>query len=137
MVAQIQRLPGINCTFYRQGHCWYEEEINPGAHTEWICSEVARFVKAYDEFIDRADRFSLGDEQAVRLWDSREAELLPAGTLCSSYSPSVCKQCADDNLTDCRYELNLICIVKLPACTGVCRRYRHSQTDGAAHSCSK
>lgn len=137
MAAQVQKLPGVHCAYYQQGHCLFEEHMNPGDHAEWTCSEITRFLQAYDEFIDRADRFSLNDEQAARLWDSHEAELPPAGTLCPEFCPDVCKQCVDDgSLTDCRYELNLICILKLPVCTGVCRRYKHSQTSGAASGCS-
>ncbi|MEZ6851983.1 hypothetical protein [Halodesulfovibrio aestuarii] len=116
----------------------YEEHVNPGDHIEWTCSEITRFMQEYDEFVDRADRFSLDDDRAARLWESHEAELPPAGALCSAYSSDMCKQCAGgDNLTDCCYELNLICILKLPVCAGVCRRYKHSQISGTASGCSR
>lgn len=138
MVAQVQKLPGVHCAFYQQGHCLYEEHVNPGDHIEWTCSEITRFMQEYDEFVDRADRFSLDDDRAARLWESHEAELPPAGALCSAYSSDMCKQCAGgDNLTDCCYELNLICILKLPVCAGVCRRYKHSQISGTASGCSR
>lgn len=138
MAAQVRKLPGVHCTFYLFGHCVYEEHINPGDNTEWQCSEVTRFLKAYDEFIDRADRFALSDEKAGELWDVREASLPPTGALCDSYESDPCKGCGQDSsVTDCRYEQNLICVLELPVCTGVCRRYRHSRTSDAASGCSR
>lgn len=116
--------------------------MNPGDNDEWACSEVTRFMREYDEFIDRADRFSLDDDKATRLWEGYVDELPPAGAMCSAYNPVCCSdECGqssdNDNLTDCYYELNLICVIKLPVCAGVCRRYKHSQNAGTAAGCSK
>ncbi|MCG8532526.1 MAG: hypothetical protein MI749_17945 [Desulfovibrionales bacterium] len=136
MAGQVSKLPGIHCAYYIQGRCFYEEHINPGDHEEWQCTEIRRILHEYDDFVERADRFSLDDEEAGKLWEVHEESLPLVGTLCPSYCPNPCKQCGKEGqITDCEHEQALICILQLPVCTGVCRRYKHSITAEAAQGC--
>jgi len=127
MRAQVQKLPGVNCTFYWKGYCLYGEHINPGDNPEWMCSEVTRVMRAFDEFAIRVEKFSLDDAHARQSWDTVESDLPTAGMLCKSYCADVDELGGENRVTDCSYEQNLVCMLKLPACTGVCRRYRHIQ----------
>lgn len=127
-------MPGVACDLYIAGHCLYEEDLNPGLHEQYLCAEVARIVAAYEELVSRADGFTLGNEQAFNVIHKLMDNLPPAGSLCSDYRPAGgcggCRNCGADSgdasmeIIDCAHALSELCVLRLPMCEGVCKKFR-------------
>ncbi|MGX7948402.1 hypothetical protein [Oleidesulfovibrio alaskensis] len=133
-VGTVCRMPGVACDFYVSGHCLYEEELNPGLDESFHCTEIVRIVAAYEELMNRADGFNLSGDKAFNVIFRLMEGVPPAGSACEEYRPEVgcrgCGGCAgeeDDGAPesiDCTHSLGGLCILRLPACEGVCRRFR-------------
>lgn len=112
MPAHVIPFPGIACACYRQGRCLKEEIRNPGLHLTYHCGILQKNIIAWDAFLDRAEAFSLSEEEAARIWRQRETQLLSA--------PCPLKSAPSCHPRDCPYYQEDICALLLPPCPGVC-----------------
>ncbi|EGJ51297.1 hypothetical protein Desaf_2995 [Desulfocurvibacter africanus subsp. africanus str. Walvis Bay] len=117
--AIISRMPGRECAYYAQGHCIYEERLNPGFQTGFRCVVLTRWEDEYDQFLDQAEVFQLDDETAGRIWDKRFRKLAEGPLQCQEFTSG-----GDVAVVNCIHLLDDVCVLRLPACQGMCRRFK-------------
>lgn len=122
-MSKITRMPGGDCRFFRQGRCLYEERLNPGYHGQWRCGVVRRLEDDYDDFVYRAERFDILDKTAGAIWEKRFKEMIEAGPTC----PRLGGQ--GESFMDCTWLAGDICLLELPECSGICRRFEPGGTE--------
>lgn len=115
----VLRLPGDGCRFLAAGRCLYEERINPGLCREFACTVLAALENHFDEFVVRGEILGLSSEQAGRIWEQRMAKALNIGWDCANFTAP--QDDAEDAL--CLHFFEGICLLRMPACPGRCRRY--------------
>ena len=115
----VKRLPGTGCRYYNRGRCLYEERLNPGYHEAWRCRVLTAWERAFDDFVDRAEAFDLGQDRAADLWRLRMRRLGPDG--CEAFVPA--GQRAPVSVVPCAHAQEDLCLLALPECGGRCRRY--------------
>ncbi len=115
----LVRLPAFGCRSYHVGRCLYEEQLNPGLNTAWRCGVQARWEAVYDDFLTRAENFSLDETELGRLWRLRFERLAEEPVNCPDFEPALV-----DTLPECRHLFVDICLLRLPVCTGHCVNYR-------------
>ncbi|WP_461209995.1 hypothetical protein [Desulfocurvus sp. DL9XJH121] len=118
MAADVRRLPAGDCRFFECGRCLREERVNPGYHGEWRCAVLRGWEEAYDEFLDRAEAFSLGPADVSRMWRGRLELQVERAALCPDFVRG-----EGGNGTGCACEFEALCLLRLPRCPGMCRRY--------------
>lgn len=118
MSATVRPLPTVACEFYLQGHCLYEERLNPGLHQAWRCVVWRQWEEAFDSFLTRAEAFRLAEDTAGRIWEKRCAQLVAAARACPDFVPGG----ADP--VGCALGRDLVCLRRLPGCAGRCTHYR-------------
>lgn len=118
MTAEVKRLPARDCRYFQGGRCLYEERRNPGYHQEWRCGVLCEWETAYDDFLDRAEAFSLAPADASRMWGERLKKLVARAAACPDYIHG-----GADSGTGCAYEFEALCLRLVPPCEGMCRRY--------------
>ena len=123
MAARINRMPACDCRYHQGGRCLFEERLNPGYHQRWRCGVLKGWEEAYDDFLDRAEAFSLEPDTASRLWEERLRRLIERAGTCPEYAPG-----GPDNGTGCVYEFEALCLRLMPPCEGMCRRYERWDT---------
>ncbi len=147
----VHRMPGVRCALYAEGHCLYEERLNPEFEAAWRCTELLRYTAMYDQLLDQAERFSLTGDAMQGLWEKRIASAGPPGSGCDCYAPrrTGCPGCggcgggkdgnADGTASqeagsgnvgmefvaalDCRYAERVSCVLRMPVCDGMCERF--------------
>lgn len=117
-MSKVRPMPGDACRFFRQGHCLYEERLNPGYQRAWRCRVLLRWEGEYDDFLQRAEAFRLEDAPAAQLWGKRFAGLLREGINCPRFVAG-----GVGEVLDCSLLLGDVCLAELPVCEGVCRRF--------------
>ncbi len=122
--GRVVRLPGVGCRHYDRGRCLYEEALNPGYHRRWRCVVLLRWESAYDDFLERADRFGLSEAGLPELLRRRFERLTGEDVDCPDYAPG-----ADGSLPECRLLHEELCLLKLPECEGVCRHFAPREHD--------
>lgn len=122
--GRLVRLPGVSCRHYERGRCLYEEALNPGYHRRWRCAVLLGWEAAYDEFLERADRFGIRESELAGLMRRRFERLTEGGVECRDYQPG-----ADASLPECRLLVDELCLLALPECGGVCRHFVPNTTD--------
>ena len=122
--GRLVRLPGTACRHYERGRCLYEEALNPGYHRQWRCAVLLGWEAAYDEFLERADSFGLGESELPGLMRRRFERLTDGEVACADYQGG-----ADASLPECRLLVGDLCLLRLPECSGVCRRFAPNTTD--------
>ena len=128
MSAILDNLPAAACAYFLQGRCLYPERLNPGLNQAWRCVVWREWEAEFDDFLNRAEAFSLEDEAAGKLWARRQARLLAATRTCPDFVPGG----ADP--VGCAFGRDLLCLGKLPACAGRCSSYRlAAAAKGDAH----
>lgn len=115
----LVRLPAFGCRSYHEGRCLYEEQLNPGLDVALRCSVQLRWETVYDDFLNRAENFSLGEAEFAWLWRLRFERLAEEPVACDEFIPMLA-----DTLPECRHLFVDICLLRLPVCTGHCVNYR-------------
>jgi hypothetical protein len=117
-MGDIIRLPGSGCQHFAGGRCLYEERLNPGYTDCWQCSVLVRWESAFDDFLERAESFGVGQDAIPDLWE-RQFERMARGVFdCKEYTYS-----HGAEAPACVYGLDGVCLLSLPECKGRCRRY--------------
>ncbi|MDL2280062.1 hypothetical protein LJC15_05335 [Desulfovibrio sp. OttesenSCG-928-G11] len=111
-----------SCRYHMQGACIFAEMRNPGLDKSRVCLRLDKLCGDFDAFVDRAEKFGLGEGQAAKIWDARRHEALKAGFPCPHPAPQEIGQGLLGEL-DCRYLFRLACLLRLPPCTGFCDNY--------------
>lgn len=114
LLDTVTPLPGKGCLFYRNGHCLYEEMINPGFCAANQCVLLQGLQDAFDAFVDRAECFQLDPSVAARIWEHQ------IDRLCV---PASCAQYVEDpqgEHGECLYLHANACILLCPFCPGRC-----------------
>lgn len=114
--ANIKRFPATACRHHLRGHCAVEESANPGYHERWRCILLARLEKEYDRLLTQADNFNLERTTTVNIWGGRMRGIVPE-RVCPDYEPG------GTDVTGCRSCVGGVCVNRLPACPGVCRKF--------------
>ncbi|MUM78365.1 hypothetical protein GKC30_12040 [Pseudodesulfovibrio sp. F-1] len=120
-MADILSLPGDVCRHHMRGRCLYEEHLNPGYCAAWRCMAIARWESAFDDFLVRAERFDLGQEQAASLWERRFSRMIRSFD-CERYEPD-----SGEEMPACVHLCDGLCCQALPPCEGRCRHFRLPQ----------
>lgn len=117
-------MPGSACRHYVSGRCFYDERLNPGYDESLHCRFLVLWEREYDEFLDRAEAFSLDPQALEALWDRRFERLQREGEGCEGYSYS-------ENGGDqgCANGRGAVCLLALPLCEGRCRRFALPEDD--------
>jgi len=115
----LVRLPAVGCVHFHAGRCLYEERLNPGLHTAWRCTVLARWETVYDEFLDRAENFGLSEAELGLLWSRRFERLAEESVPC----PDV-REGDSESMPECLHLLEELCLLRLPECAGPCERFR-------------
>ncbi len=123
-MGRLVRLPGSACRHFERGRCLYEEALNPGYNRQWRCAVLVGWEAAYDEFLDRADRFGIRESELAGLLRRRFERLTGAEVDCEHYAPG-----ADASLPECLLLVGELCLLKLPECGGVCRNFSPMPND--------
>jgi len=118
-MARISRMPGRECAHYERGHCVYEERLNPGLHAGFRCVVLTRWEEEYDQFLDQAEVFQLDDVTAGRIWDTRFRRLTAGPLQCPEFVSGY-----DVAVISCVHLLDDMCLLRLPQCQGMCRRFK-------------
>ena len=115
----VRYLPGEGCRYWIVGNCLYEEHLNPGLRKDFVCSVLSILEERFDAFVVRGEILGLTSEEAGRIWERRMAGSLNIGWNCAQVTPM------QDNPDDvlCQHFLEGVCVLRLPACCGRCRRY--------------
>jgi len=165
--SAVLRMPGVRCALYAAGHCMHEERLNPGLETRWHCSELVRYVAAYDLLMEQGERFSLSMDELGGMWQRRCATMPAPGAGCPAFTPrgGGCKGCggggrkqdengreADDGgaadrpdaaFTDlvaaigCIYSMDHACVLLMPECEGMCQRFVPRESAPGSACCKK
>ncbi len=122
MTAQIMRLPGVGCRHYLAGRCLYEEHRNPGLEERYRCTVLLRLGRAFDAFALRAENLGMTEEQAGRVWQSRFPATLAREGSCRLRPPG-----DTTAFPDCASAAGDLCLLALPLCEGVCKRFSRQQ----------
>lgn len=140
-MAKRLAFPALSCIHYADGACLYEERINPGLHTEWLCSELQRFSDAYESIEERADAFGIGDGKHFAALVLERFSAMPSmGEICPDFvaapleeKGSELRQEPQENVgffsllnslnIDCLFSLDGLCRKKMPLCAGQCSHY--------------
>ncbi|WP_285906144.1 hypothetical protein [Pseudodesulfovibrio pelocollis] len=117
-MADILPLPGDECRHHARGRCLYEEHLNPGYCSTWRCRAIARWESAFDDFLVRAERFELGQEQVAILWERRFTRMVRSLD-CDHYASG-----GGAELPACAHVRDGLCCLALPPCEGRCRHFR-------------
>lgn len=123
-MSNISTFPGTACLYFEEGRCLFEERLNPGYEERWRCTEMARWEKEYDRFMEQAEAFNLDERMASIIWTKRFAKLAGGRKLCECFAPG-----GDNELLNCAFLHEDICLRELPACTGVCRLFVSRETN--------
>lgn len=115
----LVRLPAFGCQSYYMGRCLYEEQLNPGLHTQWRCSVLARWESVYDDFLNRAENFDLPETELARLWRLRFERLAEESIDCPDFESTL-----SEAMPECLHLFVDICLLRLPECSGQCKHYR-------------
>lgn len=118
-MARICRMPGRECAYHVQDRCVYEERLNPGLNAGYRCLVLSRWEVEYDQFLDQAETFQLDEETAGRIWDGRFQRLAEGPLQCRQFAPG-----RDDTVISCVNLLDDVCLLRLPSCPGMCRRFK-------------
>lgn len=113
------RLPGDGCRFWADGRCLYEELLNPGLRVEYGCVVLNGLEKNFDAFVMRGEKLGLTTEQAGRIWERRMDAALNIGWDCANF---IFLQDGPGEMP-CLHFRNGVCMLRLPACPGRCRRF--------------
>ncbi|MGE4554076.1 MAG: hypothetical protein AB7D57_13270 [Desulfovibrionaceae bacterium] len=114
----VLRLPGIACRHHHRGRCLYEERLNPGYHAGFRCVVLESWEAAFEAFVDRAEAFGLDQSDAAGIWRRRMDGLMAGARDCGDYLASD----VDDG-PGCVHFLGGLCVLRLPACEGLCPRF--------------
>ena len=141
MAGKISPMPGVNCASFFKGRCLYKERMNPGLHEAWRCRILLQLEEEYDRFLEQAENFSMNLRTAMNIWERRAEDIMGWKPPCADYSPlgpELAEASEDerpeDAVLDCaRYWLGL-CLLRLPACSGICPLFslRNAQETGAS-----
>ncbi|MEF2144449.1 MAG: hypothetical protein V3573_03305 [Desulfovibrionaceae bacterium] len=123
-MPKVRRMPGGSCRFFAAGRCLYDERLNPGYDESLQCRYFLLWEKEFDEFLDRAENFALGQGQAAELWERRFERLGKGETACKDY----CYR-EDGGEQRCLNGYKHFCLLALPKCTGRCRHYESLRED--------
>lgn len=118
-MSRLLHLPGRGCRHWSAGRCLYEEHINPGLELEFRCTLLCCYEKRLDDFVQQVERFGLPEEEAGRIWRDRIAQSVDNDWECGDFLPleDVSGQ------TMCRHFREGLCLLRLPVCSGRCRRF--------------
>lgn len=122
--GRLVRLPGLGCLHHERGRCLYEEALNPGYHRQWRCVVLLRWESAYDEFLERAERFGVDEAGLPGLLHRRFERLTSEDVDCPHHVPG-----EDETPPQCRLLSGELCLLSLPACGGVCRHFAPREND--------
>lgn len=140
MAGKLSPMPGVNCAFFLQGRCLYEERVNPGLRDSWRCRVLVALEQEYDRFLDQAEHFNLDLRTAMNIWERRAEEIVGWKPPCDAYAcrgPEVQVDGEngrpEDAVLDCVHYWLGLCLPELPACAGVCPLFapRSAQQYGA------
>lgn len=114
----LSRLPGEGCRHHLAERCLYEEHLNPGYHEQWLCVLQGAWEKAFDDFLERAERFRLKEGDIPLLWRRRFEALIREKGGCErfAYAPRL-------QLPNCTHVHEQLCVLQLPPCRGRCRHF--------------
>lgn len=116
-MAKLKRFPAAACEYFVRGRCIVEERANPGYHARWRCLLLSHLEVEYDKLLAQADNFSLEKGATVRIWGGRMRSLVPE-KICPDYEPG------GADVTGCLACIGGVCLNRLPACPGVCRKFK-------------
>lgn len=108
-----------SCRYYMLGACILEEMRNPGLDKSRACLRLDKLSGDFDAFVDRAEKFGLGEAQAAQIWNARQHEAFKRRFSCPHPDPKEIGQRLSGEL-DCRYLFRLSCLLRLPPCPGSC-----------------
>ena len=114
----LSALPGAGCRHYLAGRCLYEEHCNPGLHEAHQCVMLVRLGRVFDDFLLRAERMGLDEDQAGSIWQSRFPAVLAKEGNCQDYLPG-----DTTSFPDCGHAAGELCLLAFPICPGRCRRF--------------
>jgi hypothetical protein len=120
-------MSGHDCAFYVSGRCLYEEHVNPGWDEKQGCKVLYEWEQAFDDFIDRADAFSLADEEALGIWEKSSACFPSAKSACPDFKAASAEPAA------CVHRLGRLCLPAMPPCEGRCSKFSHHQAAKNLH----
>jgi hypothetical protein len=120
----VVRFPAVGCRHFIQGRCLYEEHLNPGYHAAWRCIVLARWESVYDEFLDRAENFSLSETELGVLWGRRFERLAEESVPCPDVLPG-----DGESMPECSRLLEDLCLLRLPECPGQCEHFQLHKHD--------
>lgn len=121
-------LPAHTCAYHREGHCLYQEHLNPGYAEHFRCVEVRRIDARFDEFVDRAEAFALSPEQVGSIWNKRFGQLQQDACRCDEFVRAPAGG-ARLGLVPCARLFGDVCLLRTPVCEGRCRYYSHESPD--------
>jgi hypothetical protein len=123
-MSDIKRMPADDCRHHCRGRCLYEERLNPGYQRNWRCGVMMQWEAAFDDFLHRAEAFSVGPEQVGKLWKTRFERLV-------GHKPDCPKFQADASGVPpfCRHHHDALCLLGLERCEGRCRRFAPMKED--------
>lgn len=113
------------CRFYAQGACARGEILNPGLEERHLCARLAKWMREWDDFLDRADSFGLSEDLASRIWNARKYKLAAAPELCppESFCGISAGKHPPDTPAQCRHMRQGACLLTMPRCRGICEHY--------------
>ncbi len=93
---------------------------NARRHKKWRCRIVSAWERAFDDYLLQVDQFDIAPETAARIW-SRRLEKIVDRPRCVHFVPG------GDDTVGCALVFEDLCLKKIPACPGRCRRYREDR----------
>lgn len=121
-------VPAYSCRFCILGTCCYEEMRNPGLHAELACPRLTELMREWDGFLDRAEAFSLSEEQAAAIWERRRHACLTSAQFCplAPRLPTEAATVPNGAEHGCGRLYGNACLLAMPPCPGPCARYAES-----------
>jgi len=120
-MGKLERLPAGECYHYIVGRCLYEERLNPGYRKSYRCQVLNRWESAYDDFLVRAEAMGVEQESVPGLWDIQFRRMARDAFHCRTHMFN-----NDFNPPACSHELDGLCVLGLPKCSGRCRHYQRA-----------
>lgn len=118
-------LPARACRYYAKGVCIYAESMNPGFEASFCCTLMAALMRDWDDFLDRAEAFSLSEEQVRQIWGTLAGKKLSKPAHCPHKGRATGTQSltASGDFVNCPYLSGSACLLSLPRCEGRCEHF--------------
>ncbi len=116
---KILPFPAKACSFFVHGRCVAPKTGQTPGEDERQCRVFELWERLQDNALDMAEKWRLNGNQAVQLVAGSLEQAQDLGRLCAGYRAD-----GTDDVLDCIFAHEHLCIQILPPCTGVCPRFQ-------------